>query len=207
MTDAEPGADYWRALIEELARDLEQVRHGGATGSSAEAAWIQLARRLRVVADSIVRRPGLGALDPEDLAQDVLTRLQDAGVLERVQSARTPIGYLYRMMLNGAVDTIRQQRREAGLRDRFDADLRSALYAETGETTDEAAAERVARLRRAVRELPAGDRLMLRRRFWEGRATAEIARELNISYGATAVRLHRLLERLATELADPPEGE
>jgi RNA polymerase sigma factor (sigma-70 family) len=202
VTGGGQGADYWRALITELARDLARTRAGESTRPAATNEWFQLARRLRVIAESIVRRPTLAGLDPDDLAQDALTRLQDARILDRVQRARTPIGYLYRMMLNRAIDVVRQQRREAGLRDRFDADLRSALYPETDEDAEEAASGRVARLRRALRQLPPNDRLMLRRRFWEGRDTAAIARELNISYAAAAVRLHRLLERLAGDLAE-----
>jgi RNA polymerase sigma factor (sigma-70 family) len=200
----EESADYWRSLLTGLARDLERVRSGTASQSELESDWAQLARRLRVIADSIVRRRTLAGLDPDDLAHDVLARLQETGVLDRVRTASTPLGYLHRMMLNRALDLIRRQRRESELSDQYGAELQSALSGEAAEVSEDAEAHQVAALKQALKHVRPADRLILKRRFWEGRSTAQIAKELGISYTAAAVRLHRLLRRLADDLEDSP---
>jgi RNA polymerase sigma factor (sigma-70 family) len=164
-----------------------------------------MARRVRVLSASQLRVLGhTGRIDLDDLVQDVLLRLQSGAVLERVASARNPLGYLLQIVRNAALDAVRRLRRET---ERYGSvpfhDLSPSLefisfeqWAGSGEYRT----LRLRRLREVLADLSEDDRRLLRWRFWEGRSTRDIAGELGASYSAVAVRIHRLLRRMRDDL-------
>lgn len=66
------------------------------------------------------------------------------------------------------------------------------------------AAARVSALRRALAELPPGDRAVLLLVSWEGLAPAEVAVALGIPQGTARSRLHRARTAIRRLLADDP---
>jgi RNA polymerase sigma factor (sigma-70 family) len=60
--------------------------------------------------------------------------------------------------------------------------------------------EKAARLRKALRNLSSADRQLLQMRFWRNMEIGQIAKTLELSYSATAVRLFRILRRLREEV-------
>lgn len=188
-----------------LAEILERLRTAGDAAdrnASArrdhEAAWTDLARHLRVHVASVSRRLDLPWVEPEDLMQMVLAKLLHPGMIDRLRETSAPTAYLHTLVRNVAYDALRREARRAVHLDEYRRTLgpeqpMDHLRDVTGLTTTE---ERLIALRLALLGLSDADRLLLRRRFWEGQPTGVVAQELGITYSAAAVRLHRLLRRL-----------
>lgn len=68
------------------------------------------------------------------------------------------------------------------------------------------AGEELEELRRAVAALPAGDRLLVYRKYYYLQSTAQIAAELGLSPRAVEGRLYRLKKRLAKALGGVRNG-
>jgi RNA polymerase sigma-70 factor (ECF subfamily) len=102
--------------------------------------------------------------------------------------------WLYRMVVNAAVDERRASHRLTSLPDTLpDSRRHDDDYERT---------ERRRKIERAVQSLPAKLRTPLVLRHVEGLAYDEIARVLNLSAGTVASRLSRAHARLARELAE-----
>ena len=101
--------------------------------------------------------------------------------------------WLYRVVVNGALDHQRAQRRLVPLPHSLEDPARH--------DADYARAERRRRIQRAVQALPSKLRATIVLRHVEGLAYDEIARVLGVSSGTVASRLSRAHARLARELA------
>ena len=101
--------------------------------------------------------------------------------------------WLYRMVVNAAVDHQRASRRLASLPDSLPDSRR--------QDEDYERMERRRKVERAVQSLPAKLRAPIVLRHVEGLAYDEIARVLNLSAGTVASRLSRAHSRLARELS------
>ena len=101
--------------------------------------------------------------------------------------------------------------RNAALNRRRDAGPQPAPLGEQGAQLpgpEEAvlAGEELEELRRAVAALPAGDRLLVYRKYYYLQSTAQIAAELGLSPRAVEGRLYRLKKRLAKALGGVHNG-
>lgn len=185
-----PIPDNWDRLLAQLEHERAQRRRGAPPTRADEEAWEELSRRIRRLGRLFVTREDL-----DDLAQNVLIKLQSPDVLRRLRAARAPSGYLAVMVRHAAIDLIR---RRTTLRDAVEpieenSDLNAVLDGLDQE-------KRVALLRHVVGQLSDADRLLLRLRFWDEMSIADIARQFGMPYSTIAVRLFRMLRRLRREL-------
>lgn len=127
----------------------------------------------------------------EELAQEALVRVVDRW--RRVSRMRSPSGFVHRIATNLATSHLRRRAAERRARRRLAA----------GATTvwrDEDTAGAVA-LRRALAELPEGQRRALLLRHAGGLSVAETAEAMEISEQAVRSRCARGVERLRSRLA------
>ena len=145
------------------------------------------ARHYEAVFRAALRVTG-NAADAEDVLQTVFVRVLSGSDLD--QAAGMPAAYFRRAAINAAVDLLR----------------RRAAHAETAyeDGTPEAGVEPPLllkeRLRRAVGTLPADDATMFLLRYLEGLSIGELADLFGLEKGNVAVRLHRIRQRLQTEM-------
>ncbi len=172
-----------------------------STGEATEqAAWEEVAHRLRhLVQVAASREVGVAAPDQDDAVQTLLARLWESERLVHLASLASPGGYLYVALRN----ELRQRRRRHELERRTarSIPLPTPLH---GLTSDVDA--RVSALRDALASLNPDQRRLLRLRFWENKSIGSIATELDLSYSATAVRLHRLLHHLRALMQENGEA-
>jgi RNA polymerase sigma factor (sigma-70 family) len=175
-----------------------------------EAAWAELLRRLMMMTRALGRRNLITEpSDAEDVAADVISRLQEADRLRRVARAVEPGAYLYAMLFHQAVELDRGRRRRR-LRDAAieEALGRDSLTDPTPTALEFLLAEedlprrqlQVERLRTELGRMAPDERRVVRERFWEGRSIREIADGLGVPYATVASRLYRLLGRLRARL-------
>ncbi len=141
----------------------------------------------------------------DDLYQEVgLKMLRHLGALRDPAALR---GWLYQLARNACLDHLRHQRRHP----RHDAGALTELRqgGELGRNGADAllSAERVAAVRRALADLPAGQREVLRLRIDEDLDHLAIAARLGISREAVEVRLCRGRATLKERLTAIIEGE
>jgi RNA polymerase sigma-70 factor (ECF subfamily) len=128
-----------------------------------------------------------------DVSQEVFMKLLTR--LPQFDGRANFATWLYRIVVNTAIDHQRRSRRTVALPETLEDSRR--------QDEDYAQRERNARVERAVHALPAKLRSPLVLRHIEGLAYNEIARVLGVSVGTVASRLSRAHARLAREL----EGE
>ena len=133
--------------------------------------------------------PAAAADVTQDVFMKLLTRLPQFGA----RAAFTT--WLYRIVVNTAIDHQRSRRRVAPLPETLPDTRRPA-------DDEYARAERRERIAAALQALPAKLRAPLVLRHVEGLAYHDIAGALGISPGTVASRLSRAHARLARELAD-----
>ena len=135
------------------------------------------------------------AAEADDIAQDLWLRLRAVPV----GPIANPVGYLYRMALNLALDRARGERR------------RVAREADWGTEADEAvsspaeqadARQRLARVLAAIETMPPGAARVFRRVRVEGASHAVVAGELGISTSAVEKHIVVALKHLARSLGD-----
>lgn len=183
---AERTPEWWADLLERLERD---VVHGA--GRDARA-WSDLSDAVRAIAEPIFARfHGSDVLEGEDLAQEVLLRLQSVKVLRRVRAARSAEGYIAVVMQN----MLRDHLRRLQVYERW-----RTLTLERPET-EASPSEQVAALTELIARLDPADRRLLQLRFWDGLTIQEIAAALGEKYSTVSVRLFRLTRRLGAQLA------
>ncbi len=196
----------WDELLSVLVEDVAQHESlAEAPHDRDDEAWNEMARRLTTIAAAIARRTG-GTVNPDEIVQDVLVKLQASRVLNKVSQARQPLEYLFSLLRNTATDKLREANRAVWrlrpLSDAIELQSVSDIHLLPGENEAVVSPRRVARLREEIDRLRPQDQLLLKRRFVENRPTSEIATELGVSYAAIAQRLHRLLGSLRESLAD-----
>jgi RNA polymerase sigma factor (sigma-70 family) len=179
--------ESWAGLVSRLEADL-RARAAGDASRRDDEAWESAARFLREYGRALSRtHPDLQQHDIDDLAQDVLLKLQSLRTLQRLKAAGSPAGYLAVMLRNAATDLLRQRQR------RIEQAVSDELPAPD---TSEAETAVSNRLRKALHSLGPEERNLLRMRFWRSLSIAQIAEASNSTYSATAVRLFRLLHKL-----------
>jgi RNA polymerase sigma-70 factor, ECF subfamily len=143
--------------------------------------------RVFAIAYGICNDPTAAADVSQDVFMKLLTRLP------QFDGRASFATWLYRIVVNTAVDHRRARRRIVPLSETLEDSRRL--------DDDYARGERRARIERAVRLLPPALRTALVLRHVEGLAYAEIANILGVSAGTVASRLSRAHARLARELA------
>lgn len=118
--------------------------------------------------------------EAEDLAQDAMARVLERW--DRISTTQDPVGYLFRVALN---------RRRSLLR-RLAVAVRKTPGADPDRSTEPMSTvdDRDA-IRRALDDLPPGQREALVLCDWFGMTDVEAARALGIAPGAARTRLHR----------------
>jgi RNA polymerase sigma-70 factor (ECF subfamily) len=144
----------------------------------------------------VVYRTAWGVLgsceDAEDVVQTVFIALIRRGSLSDLQN---PKAYLYKMAMTTSLKVLRAKRRPPVLVDPVDVLEISA--SSQGSSFDEESYER---LSQAMEQLHPDAAAVLVLRYLHGKSLADIARELNLSRTAVAVRLFRSRARLRTLL-------
>lgn len=180
----------WNALVARLEEDLLARKHFNRM--TDDDAWVTAGRLLRVQARIVLSTySGLQPEDAEDLAQNVLVKLQSLSTMRQLRAARSAQGYIVVMLKNAANDLIRRRQVELKFVGRTVTERSEAMT-----KFSIAPLERSLVLAEAIDELSEDDRTLLVLRFESGLAIGEIAKFLNLSYAATAARLFRLLQRL-----------
>ena len=133
--------------------------------------------------------PQLVHVSAEDLRQSILLKLQDAEVRQKLYNASTPHKYLARMVQNHAIDLLRRSRAERKVFHEF---LRMRLKRRKPSVPN----ERVHKLQIQLAMLNSEERQLVEMRYGQNLSIEEIAEQLEITYSAAAVRLHRLKEKL-----------
>ncbi len=189
----------WDELVTRLELELEQRTKFPARLGTDDPAWEEAYRRIRYYSQLLLRtRTDLEKGTIEDVAQEVLLKLQRPEVLRRLRLLRSPTGYLMVMIRNVANDRIRRNKLERESLARLGLDLLSA----TGKESSEESNEMAAILTKELRLLSPDEKALLKLRFWKNLSIGEIAEELQVSYSATAVRMFRLLRRLRNRLSN-----
>ncbi len=175
--------------------DAERAAPAVSEGTElAERYW----DRLRLFA---LRRLGDPA-DAEDVAQETLRRVLQALDEGRLRNPTALPAFVFQTARNICLQRGRKSQRES----RALARLRrgsSAVSQETDPLTSLVTVERQEKVRRALDQLDEPDRDLLKRLFYDGMDTAEVARQLAITAGAVRVRKHRALQRVSALLGGP----
>lgn len=133
----------------------------------------------------------------DDIAQDLLVKLQRPEVLAKVAAARSPQNYLFAIVRHQARDIARREQRILSRRENIEREI---YQAEETDLPDQGASESVY-LRTAMDLLGVDDRELLVACYWNDVSIEELARRLGVSYSTIAVRLHRARRRLAKFLS------
>ena len=115
----------------------------------------------------------------EDIVQEAWLRFDSATTTERVHEA--PVGYLYRIVRNLAVDCRRHMLREKGLVEEGADDLKSVSDGRASPEAQAAARDELRLLIQVMDELPERTRIALEMRRIEGAKFKDIARRLGVS--------------------------
>lgn len=153
--------------------------------------------RLRLFA---LRRLGDPA-DAEDVAQETLRRVLQALEEERLRNPTALPAFVFQTARNICLQRGRKSQRES----RALARLRrraSTVSPEKDPLTALVSIERQQKVRRALDQLDEPDRDLLKRLFYDGLDTSEVARQLAITPGAVRVRKHRALQRVSALLEE-----
>jgi RNA polymerase sigma-70 factor (ECF subfamily) len=197
-------------------------RSGGSTSRSLladarladPAAWERLVRLYAPLVASWCRKWGVAEQDIADLLQDVFSAV--AGHLARFRSERpsdTFRGWLSTITRNKVRDHFRRRAVEPTAAGGPVASLQMQqvldphALEESSEVTDEAIWDDL--LRKALESIRGEFHEQTWKAFWgvvvEGRATADVAADLNMKPGAVRVAKSRVLLRLRRELGDAAE--
>jgi RNA polymerase sigma-70 factor (ECF subfamily) len=183
--------DDARSRDERVAVAVAEIPGESPVGSSADAAsWLDLAEELR--------RFVLGVTRDADLTGDVLQNTFAKAVEQgHTVSPASRKAWLFRVAYNEAM--LHHRRRAAGQR----AIVRVAWDVETGASPADIGAvqrEMIEDVRTALKELPAAQHEIVRRRIYEQQKFAEIAEELDLPLGTVLSRMQLALKKLRAAL-------
>ncbi|HUJ15542.1 MAG TPA: sigma-70 family RNA polymerase sigma factor [Thermoanaerobaculia bacterium] len=134
----------------------------------------------------------------EDVAQETLRRVIEALRENKIEKLEALPAFVFQTARNICLHHGRSARRQEGALLRFRSGMATASDDDPLLTlVDEARAEEV---RRALEQLDAGDRQLLRLLYVDGLKTSDIARRLGVDAGTLRVRKHRALKRLSDVL-------
>lgn len=126
--------------------------------------------------------------DAKDAVQDLYIKLWNSR--DTLDSVHNPMGYGIRLLKNICIDRIRKESRHP--REGLSEDLPAA------DTADgpQAAKEQTARLQRAIRNLPEGQRTVLEMRLLRGMSNEQISKETGMSNLAVRVMISRARKKI-----------
>ena len=187
----------WTELLARLEFDL-QSRATDPKAPIDEEAWDTithfLSSRARVLTFSF---SNLQTADVQDLAQNVLLKLQSVETMRRLHAARSVEGYLFVMLKNAAHDLVRRRQLERVIFKSLEDAIPEQQAVEHVSDQD---AKGASLLGDALESLHTEERKLLEMRFWRSMSIADIAKEQGATYSATAVRLFRILYKLRVQL-------
>lgn len=191
--------DPWTQLLPRLRDDLRARSRGDLAGLDDDA-WRAAYAQIHRYTEVLAARFHFGPAEVDEVAQELLIRLQKPETLRRLELAGSATGYLVVMARNRLVDEARRRQREVPLEPLLQIEWPGSHAHGAHEAAAAEDDERAQRLRQALAELRAEDRALLRLRFWRGWSIREIAEKNGMSYTATAVRLFRILRTLRDKL-------
>ena len=147
-------------------------------------------------------RLGLDMAQAEELTQDVMVAVwRKAGSFDRRQASAGT--WIFRIARNRRIDALRQERRAK-------LDANDPVFQPAAEAAPDMAAqtsEREARVRRAMAELPAEQRELVRIAFYEDRSHRQIADATGMPLGTVKSRLRLAMAKLKLRLDDDDLGK
>jgi RNA polymerase sigma factor (sigma-70 family) len=189
----------WEELVLRLEADLRLKEQLQEAAIPDDDAWEIAARLLRGRARILLStHSGLQREDAEDIAQNVLVKLQSLHTMRRLRAAGSAQGYIVVMLRNAATDLVRSRLREHSIIGELGEELSEEAAVELpGGTLAEV---QTLALAAALRSLSDEEKMLLKMRFEFGMSIREIAVQTRISYSAAAVRLFRILKRLRAQM-------
>ena len=179
QADTVTTSDHLAGLLEAVASQRDRSAFGRL--------FDYFAPRLK----GFIRRRGVEAARAEDLAQEVmLTVWRRAGLYKRAQGSVST--WIFTIARNKHIDAIRREQRPE-----FDPND-PALVGEpepVGETVV-SQGQIAAKLRAAIKELPADQAEVLRMNFFEDKPHSEVAADLGLPLGTVKSRLRLALAKL-----------
>jgi len=185
----------WDSLLTRLNDDLE-ARNRGDISNTDEEAWKEVQRRVLRYSQMLSRRAQLEPDTAIDIAQEILLKLQNPATLRRLKAAGARDGYLFVIVRNQVLDTLRRNRKAVSAEVPLTEELISAY--EVGQ--EQSSTDRAERLSIALKSLRSKDRALLQMRFWQELSIAQIAQKTGLKYSTVAVRLFRVLKNLREKL-------
>jgi len=185
----------WDSLLTRLNDDLE-ARNRGDISNTDEEAWKEVQRRVLRYSQMLSRRAQLEPDTAIDIAQEILLKLQNPATLRRLKAAGARDGYLFVIVRNQVLDTLRRNRKAVSAEVPLTEELISAY--EVGQ--EQSSTDRAERLSIALKSLRSQDRALLQMRFWQELSIAQIAQKTGLKYSTVAVRLFRVLKNLREKL-------
>jgi RNA polymerase sigma factor (sigma-70 family) len=187
--------EEWNSLLARLRSDLE-ARNRGDISETDEEAWREVLKRVLRYSQILSARAHLDPNSALEIAQDILIKLQNPATLRRLRVAGSPDGYLFVIVRNEVINTLRRNRRAISSEVPLTEDLISAY----DPTREKVRTDQAERLRSALRSLRPDDQQLLQMRFWQKMNITEIARRTGLKYSTVAVRLFRILKNLREKL-------
>lgn len=141
----------------------------------------------------------------DDIFQEVSLK-----VLRRIDTVRDPAtmrGWLFQLARNACLDWLRKEMVRSGEGEGVLKGVQPRGEQASGPADRLLSAERIAAVRRALEELPASQREVIRLRLQEGLDHEAIARRLGLGRNAIEVRFCRGRNRLKERLDEIMEGE
>ncbi|MDE1986459.1 MAG: sigma-70 family RNA polymerase sigma factor [Alphaproteobacteria bacterium] len=173
----------WSGCIVAVARSQDRQRFGEL--------FAHFAPRLK----NFFMRSGATASVAEDLAQDTMLIVwHKAGYFDPARSSAAT--WIFTIARNLRIDLKRRQRDPRLLEEFYD------LAPEPMPSDQVLSAERAARVRLALEQLPADQADVVRRSFFDDAPHADIARALNVPLGTVKSRIRLAMQRLRSLVED-----
>jgi RNA polymerase sigma factor (sigma-70 family) len=185
----------WNYLLARLSDDLE-ARNRGDISNTDEAAWEEVWKRVLRYSHILSSRAQLAPDTASGIAQEILIKLQNPATLRRLSAAGAPDGYLFVIVRNEVLDTLRRNRRAVST----EVPLTEELISSYDVIREQTGTDKAERLRLALQSLRSEDRTLLHMRFWQDLSIAQIAEKTGLKYSTVAVRLFRVLKYLREKL-------
>jgi RNA polymerase sigma-70 factor (ECF subfamily) len=185
MTDATPPPDGHAALIQAIAQQRDRAAFAALFGYFAPRLKAWLIQR------------GCSATAAEEMAQETMLIVwQKAALFDPARAGAAT--WIFTIARNHRIDVLRKERHPSDLMQ----DLAHEPEPVVPPDRILAAARDEARIKAAVRTLPAEQAEVIRKAFFEDKPHAEIEKELQIPLGTVKSRLRLAMTRLRSALED-----
>lgn len=146
---------------------------------------------------SYLMRLGADGAQAEEIAQDVMVTVwRKANLFDRKQASVST--WIFRIARNRRIDVFRRTKRP-------DLDPEETMILPAGVEAPDArieAMETEARVRKAMKDLPEEQLLLLRLAFYEGLSHRDIAEKLNVPLGTVKSRIRLAFAKMKSRLGD-----